>query len=193
MRFKRIFDFFISFFMLLFIGWFIVLLFLLASFDNQSFGLFFQERIGQFGISFKIIKLKTMHDSTQKITFFGKLLRKSKLDELPQLINILLGQMSFVGPRPDVSGYADALQGEDRIILSLKPGVTGLASLKYRNEEQLLARHSNPQLYNDTVIWPDKIRINRWYVTNRTFFMDVKIVFHTVFPFSFDVDGFVGS
>lgn len=191
MRFKRIFDFFISFFMLLFFGWFVVLLFLLASFDTQSFGLFFQERIGQFGKTFKIFKIKTVNDTSKRISSYAKLLRKSKLDELPQLLNILLGQMSFVGPRPDVSGYADALQGEDRIILSLKPGVTGLASLKYRNEEQLLTDQIHPEFYNDTVIWPDKVRINRWYVANRTFFMDVKIVFYTVFPFSFDVDGFI--
>ncbi|WP_438965809.1 sugar transferase [Flavobacterium sp.] len=191
MRFKRIFDFFISFFMLLFIGWFVVLLFFLASFDTQSFGLFFQERIGQFGKTFKIFKIKTVNDTSKRISFYAKLLRKSKLDELPQLLNILLGQMSFVGPRPDVSGYADALQGEDRIILSLKPGVTGLASLKYRNEEQLLADQIHPEFYNDTVIWPDKVRINRWYVANRTFFMDVKIVFYTFIPLSFDVDGFI--
>jgi lipopolysaccharide/colanic/teichoic acid biosynthesis glycosyltransferase len=119
------------------------------------------------------------------------MLRKTKLDELPQLLNILKGQMTFVGPRPDVPGYADKLVGADQIILKLKPGITGLASLKYRNEEQILSQQPNPQLYNDEVIWPDKVRINKWYAENRTLVMDVQILFYTLFPISFDVDRFM--
>jgi lipopolysaccharide/colanic/teichoic acid biosynthesis glycosyltransferase len=101
--------------------------------------------------------------------------------------------MTLVGPRPDVPGYADLLEGADREILQLKPGITGLASLKYRNEETLLASMPNPQEYNDIVIWPDKVRINKWYAQNRTFVMDLQIIFYTLFPVSFDVDRFIGK
>ena len=120
-------------------------------------------------------------------------LRSSKLDELPQLLNVLKGEMTLVGPRPDVPGYADLLQGDDRIILTLKPGITGLASLKYRNEEQLLAQQPNPKQYNDEVIWPDKVRINKWYASNRTFLIDLQIIFYTLIPIPFDVDAFMGD
>ncbi|CAM3965283.1 Sugar transferase [Flavobacterium antarcticum] len=99
--------------------------------------------------------------------------------------------MTFVGPRPDIPGYADELKGADRIILSVRPGLTGLASLKYRNEEYLLAKQSNPLAYNDSVIWPDKIRINKWYVQHRTWWMDVQILFYTVVPVGLDVERFM--
>ena len=99
--------------------------------------------------------------------------------------------MVLVGPRPDIPGYADTLEGEDAIIVTVKPGITGLASLKYRDEELLLANQNNPQRYNDEIIWPDKVRINKWYVYHRTFFMDVKIIFYTLLPFSFDVDSYI--
>jgi lipopolysaccharide/colanic/teichoic acid biosynthesis glycosyltransferase len=110
----------------------------------------------------------------------GEVLRKYKLDELPELWNVLKGDMSFVGPRPDVPGYADKLQGEDAIVLSLKPGITGAASLKYRNEEELLALQDNPQDYNDYIIFPDKVRINKEYIYHRSFIMDLQIIACTV-------------
>jgi len=163
----------------------------ITAIDTQSNGFFTQERIGQYGKSFLIYKLRTLHVKTNKTSLWGRMLRKTKLDELPQLLNILKGQMTFVGPRPDVPGYADKLDGADRIILNLKPGITGLASLKYRNEEQILSQQPNPQLYNDEVIWPDKVRINKWYAENRTLVMDVQIIFLTLFPVSFDVDRFM--
>ncbi len=121
----------------------------------------------------------------------GRVLRKTKLDELPQLFNFLKGEMNLVGPRPDVSGYADLLQGDDRMILSVKPGITGLASLKYSNEEAVLAQQPNPQYYKDAVIWPDKVRINCWYVQNRSWQLDLLILFYTLLPFSIDVDEFI--
>lgn len=163
----------------------------ITAIDTQSNGFFTQERIGQYGKSFLIYKLRTLHVKTNKTSLWGRMLRKTKLDELPQLLNILKGQMTFVGPRPDVPGYADKFDGADRIILNLKPGITGLASLKYRNEEQILSQQPNPQLYNDEVIWPDKVRINKWYAENRTLVMDVQIIFYTLFPVSFDVDRFM--
>ena len=165
----------------------------ITAIDTQSNGFFTQERIGQHGKSFLIYKLRTLHSKTNKTSFWGRMLRKTKLDELPQLLNILKGQMTFVGPRPDVLGYADELVGADRILLTLKPGVTGLASIKYRNEEQILSQQTNPQKYNDEVIWPDKVRINKWYAQNRTFVMDLKIIFYTLFPASFDVESFMGK
>lgn len=169
----------------------LVVFFSITAIDTHSNGIFQQERIGRYGKPFYIYKLRTLHTRTQKISLWGQLLRKTKLDELPQLLNILKGEMTLVGPRPDVKGYADQLVGADQIILQLKPGITGLASLKYRNEEELLAQQSDPLAFNDAVIWPDKVRINNWYALNRNFFMDALIVFYTIFPFPFDVDAFV--
>lgn len=153
--------------------------------------LFRQKRIGQNGKEFTMIKFRSMsavHSGSSvsvagesRITPLGAKLRKYKLDELPELWNVLKGDMSFVGPRPDVPGYADKLQGEDKNILILKPGITGPASLKYRNEEELLALQANPQEYNDNVIYPDKIRINLYYLKNYSFWTDLKIIFCTVF------------
>ena len=170
---------------------FLLLVIAITAIDTQSNGFFTQERIGQYGKSFLIYKLRTLHIKTNKTSLWGRMLRKTKLDELPQFLNILKGQMTFVGPRPDVAGYADKLEGADRIILNLKPGLTGLASLKYRNEEHILAQQTHPQHYNDEVIWPDKVRINKWYAQNRTLIMDLQIIFYTLFPISFDVDSFV--
>jgi lipopolysaccharide/colanic/teichoic acid biosynthesis glycosyltransferase len=143
--------------------------------------LFIQERIGQWGRVFKIYKLKTMHPATAKISSLGRFLRKSKIDELPQLWNVLKGDMSFVGPRPDVAGYYDLLQGEPSRILELKPGITSEASIKYANEETLLEQQENPLEYNDIVIFPDKVRMNLDYYYNRSFFGDMVIIVKTVF------------
>jgi lipopolysaccharide/colanic/teichoic acid biosynthesis glycosyltransferase len=153
--------------------------------------LFTQTRIGYNGIPFTIYKIKTFTEDGTKPTFFGSLLRITKLDELPQIYNLINGDMVLVGPRPDLPGYADALQGEDRIILKVKPGITGLASLKYRNEEAVLARQKDPQQYNDKIIWPDKVRINKWYIQHRTVVMDLLILFYTFIPLPFNVDRFI--
>lgn len=174
--------------LIIFLG---ILLFITTALDTGSSGFFAQQRIGKKGQLFTIYKLRTHHKHSHKVSTWGNFLRRTKIDELPQIINIIKGEMTLVGPRPDVSGYADKLQGEDKIILTLKPGITGLASLKYRNEGTLLAQQFNPQLYNDEVIWPDKVRINRWYAHNRTFVMDLLILFYTFIPISFDVDRFI--
>jgi len=115
-----------------------------------------------------------------RITPVGSFLRKWKLDELPELFNVLIGDMSFVGPRPDVPGYADRLGGEDRKILLLRPGVTGPATLKYLDEEEILSRVPDPQRYNDEVIFPDKVRINLTYLAKFSFAGDLKIIFYTI-------------
>lgn len=149
-----------------------------------------QQRVGRHGELFTMVKFRSMQVGTDassvsvagetRITPLGAKLRKWKLDELPELWNVLKGEMSFVGPRPDVPGYADRLQGEDRVILELRPGITGPASLKYRDEEVILAGVANPQAYNDEVLYPDKVRINREYYYNRTFWGDVIIILMTV-------------
>jgi lipopolysaccharide/colanic/teichoic acid biosynthesis glycosyltransferase len=107
-------------------------------------------------------------------------LRTAKIDELPQLLNVLVGQMSFVGPRPDVPGFADALVGAERVILSVRPGITGPATLRFRNEEEILSLQSDPEAYNREVIFPEKVRLNRQYVESYSFWADLKYIYLTV-------------
>ncbi len=178
---KRIFDILFSLIAIILLSWLLVLCYLIASFDTSSNGFFFQKRVGQFGQLFTIIKLKTLHPQTGKISKIGMFLRKYKLDELPQLINVLFGDMSIVGPRPDISGYYDKLVGEKRKILELKPGITSLASIKYYDEEEILEKQDNPLYYNDTVIFPDKIKMNLDYFYKRSFLLDLKIILKTIF------------
>jgi Sugar transferases involved in lipopolysaccharide synthesis len=149
---------------------------------------YIQERIGQNAKPFKLIKFRTMKGEEEspvaaaelnRITRVGRWLRRTKIDELPELLNIFVGDMSFVGPRPDVAGYADKLEGDDRRLLTMKPGLTGVASLKYRNEEDLLAAQPNPQEYNDKVIWPDKVRLNLLYMERQSLWLDVKVLICT--------------
>ena len=189
---KRIFDIFFAF-IGLFLLWPIILFaWIIASIETRSNGFFLQKRVGKNGKLFTIIKIKTMYEGKNnlstittkndlRITKSGRIFRKLKIDELPQLINILKGDMSFVGPRPDVPGYADKLQGEDRIILTVRPGITGPATLKYKNEEELLAKINNPKEYNDKVIWPDKVKINKEYVKNWSFKKDIYYIIRTIF------------
>lgn len=168
----------------------ILLLVLFASIDTRQFGLFTQERIGKNAKPFLIFKIRSMRgksksfvttEKSHEITALGRFLRKNKLDELPQIFNILTGDMSFVGPRPDVKGYADELKGEDRIILSVKPGITGPAQIAFQNEEEILNQQNNPLQYNDEVIWPQKVKINRHYVENWSFLQDLKYIWQTIF------------
>jgi lipopolysaccharide/colanic/teichoic acid biosynthesis glycosyltransferase len=180
MNLKRIFDLLFSIVWLLFFGWMILLVLLIASMDTRSFGIFTQTRIGQNGKKFKIFKIKSMLDGNKSISKCGYFLRKKKLDELPQLFNIILGHMSFVGPRPDVAGYYNSLQGEERLILKLKPGLTSEASLKYFDEEFLLQQQENPKEYNDTVIFPDKVKLNLDYYYNNSLLGDIKIIYKTL-------------
>lgn len=152
--------------------------------------IFKQQRVGQYGELFTMYKFCSMtvsHSGSSvsvkgesRITPLGAKLRKYKLDELPELWNVLIGDMSFVGPRPDVPGYADKLEGENRRILSLRPGITGPASLKYRNEEELLAEQEDPLKYNDEVLFPDKVKINIEYLDNWSFWNDIQIIIYTV-------------
>ncbi len=179
---KRLFDLFFATLGLLLTLPLLVVLYTIAAIDTQQNGIFSQKRIGQFGIPFTIYKIRTFGRSTEKpISTIGVLLRNSKLDELPQLWNILIGNMSFVGPRPDIAGYYDLLQGEDRKILELKPGITSLASIKYANEDVLLAQQEYPLVYNDTAIFPDKVKMNLTYYYNHSLFGDIEIIWKTLF------------
>lgn len=186
---KRIFDILLAIIGLILGGWLILLGWLICYLDTGENGFFFQRRVGQHGRIFHIIKLRTMNSgvsenpvftSNNKLSNTGRFLRKSKLDELPQLINVLIGDMSFVGPRPDVEGFADLLEGEDRKILLLKPGITGPASLKFADEDNILMMQKDPIKYNSEVIYPEKTKINLWYFYNRNFIYDIKILLSTL-------------
>lgn len=153
--------------------------------------LFRQERVGRQGKLFRICKFRTMSQSKEtgttitvsndpRITKTGKWLRRFKLDELPQLWNVFLGDMSLVGPRPDVSGYWDKLQGEAAGLLALRPGITGPATLAFRHEETLLAQATDPKQYNDEVIFPEKVRLNLEYARTMSLRKDLHYIFQTL-------------
>ena len=188
---KRFFDIFFALFGLVLLSPIICLAFIASSFETLSNGLFIQQRVGRGGKLFNVFKIKTMRtvvgintmvtsSGDVRITKSGAFFRKTKIDELPQLWNVLIGQMSFVGPRPDVPGYADRLQGKDRWVLSIRPGITGPAQLAYKNEEEILANQDDEVNYNDEMIWPDKVRINREYIGNYSFFKDCYYICKTI-------------
>ena len=190
-RIKRAFDILLSIVGVILATPIIIIAIIVASIDTRSFGLFLQQRVGRYGRLFTVYKIKTMRrvdgvDSTVttqddiRITKSGKFMRDTKIDELPQLFNVLLGSMSFVGARPDVEGFADKLEGEDRVILSIPPAITGPASLKYRDEEAILARQENPEEYNREVIWRDKVAINRDYIKNWSLRGDIGYIIKTI-------------
>lgn len=153
--------------------------------------IFRQRRVGRGGRLFTMYKFRSMtvgHGGSSvsvagesRITPLGHVLRRYKLDELPELWNVLIGDMSLVGPRPDVPGYADRLTGADRDVLRLRPGITGPASLKYANEEEILALVDDPQRYNDEVIFPDKVRINLQYYRSHSLAVDIRLILATIF------------
>ena len=189
---KYLFDRIVSFFGLLFLLPVLAIVAILIKCKMPGGPVIFtQTRVGRNGRLFTMYKFRSMtvsHSGSSisvagesRITPLGAVLRKYKLDELPELWNVFMGEMSFVGPRPDVPGYADNLQGEDRLVLKLRPGITGPASLKYANEEEILARVPDPVKYNDEVIFPDKVRINLDYYYNHTFAGDIKLIFQTIF------------
>lgn len=190
MMIKRIFDFTAALFGILLLWPLLIVVAILIKVKMPGPIFFTQKRVGQHGKLFTMIKLRTMKvnhggnsisvKGESRITPLGATMRKYKLDELPGLWNVLRGDMSFVGPRPDVPGYADQLRGDDRRILLLKPGITGPASMKYSNEEEILALQADPVKYNDEVIYPDKVRINLAYLDNQSFLLDLKIIVYTV-------------
>ena len=177
---KRIFDIVFSLTALLLCWGLMLLIWALAATATKSNGLFIQSRIGRYGKPFRIFKFRTI-DSGGLMNTTSIFLRRSKLDELPQVLNVLIGDMSLVGPRPDIPGYYDRLQGEEQKILELRPGITSEASIKYKNEEALLSVQKDPLFFNDNTIFPDKVRMNLDYYYNRSFVGDLKILWKTVF------------
>lgn len=193
---KRLFDFCSSLIGLILLMPILILISITIKISSPGPVLFYQNRVGKDGKIFTLIKFRSMtvqqeSNSTAtargdvRITKIGVFLRKYKLDELPELWNVIKGEMSLVGPRPDVPGYADKLVGKDRNILNLRPGITGTASLKYANEEEILAAQENPQKYNDEVIFPDKVKVNLDYYENQSLWLDIKIIFATIFRTSY--------
>lgn len=189
---KRSFDFLFALLGLVVLGWLILAAYIIATIDTRQNGFFIQERVGRYGKLFKVIKIRTMRDDPRiqtsvtrsgdpRITSVGAFFRKTKIDELPQLFNVLIGKMSFVGPRPDVPGFADFLTGADKIILTVRPGITGPATLQFRHEEDILAQQSDPEHYNLAVIYPEKVRLNRDYVEDYGFLKDIRYIWYTIF------------
>lgn len=193
---KRLFDFCSSLIGFIVLMPVLILISIAIKISSSGPVLFCQKRVGKDGKLFTLIKFRSMtvqqeSNSTAtvrgdvRITKIGVFLRKYKLDELPELWNVIKGEMSLVGPRPDVPGYADKLVGKDRNVLKLRPGITGTASLKYANEEEILATQDNPQKYNDEVIFPDKVKVNLDYYENQSLWLDIKIIFATIFRTSY--------
>ena len=202
---KWLFDRVVSFIGLCLIWWLLIIVAILVKVKMPGGPAFFcQKRVGKDGKLFTCHKFRTMvvrHSGSSvsvsgdsRITPFGAKLRHYKIDELPELWDVLIGNMSFVGPRPDVPGYADKLEGSDRDVLKLRPGITGPATLKYRLEDEMIAgyvasRHAAGDTrpaqdiaveYNDTVIYPDKVRLNCYYYRHYSFVMDIRMIFATV-------------
>lgn len=190
---KRLFDLIFSFFGLLVISPLLLIIAIIIKIDSKGKILYRQERIGKNEIPFKILKFRTMYEGSDKkglltignsdkrVTAFGRFLRKHKIDELPQLINVLKGEMSFVGPRPEVKKYVDMYTNEQREILKVRPGITDVASLEYIDEVEVLAQVGDPEKAYIEVIMPHKIDMNKKYLEHRNLWTDFQLIFRTVF------------
>jgi len=189
---KNIFDFVFGVIGFIILLPFLMIIGILIRIMSPGSVMFEQERIGKDGKPFKILKFRTMVENAEelgpqitigkdmRVTKIGEFLRKYKIDEFPQIINIINGEMSFVGPRPEVKKYVDLYTPEQRKVLSIKPGVTDLASIKFKNENEILAQSQNPERTYTEVIMPEKLRINLDYVENASLLYDVKLIFNTI-------------
>jgi lipopolysaccharide/colanic/teichoic acid biosynthesis glycosyltransferase len=187
---KRAFDLVTASCGLVLLSWLIAIAFVAASLDTRSSGFFRQDRVGRGGRTFRIIKIRSMRNDTAlrtsvttardpRITRLGRFWRRTKIDELPQLWNVLRGEMSLVGPRPEVPGFADLLTGTDALILTVRPGITGPATLYFRDEERLLALQADPEEYNRTVLFPAKVQMNLEYIRTYSFRRDIALLLRT--------------
>ncbi len=188
---KRMFDIIFSFLGLILLLPLLLLIALLIKLESKGSLFYLQTRVGKHNKDFKIFKFRTMFvgsdqkglltlgDRDPRITKTGFFLRKYKLDELPQLINVFIGNMSFVGPRPEVRKYVNYYSQEDLIILSVKPGITDYASIVYRNEAELLKGVNNPEQFYIETIMPEKIKWNKKYINSHNLLTDFKIIFKT--------------
>jgi len=190
---KRSFDILAAGFGLMMFAVPFVVLVMIIRFDSPGPAFFRQWRVGRNGKCFMCVKFRTMYIDSEKagtittanddrITRVGRILRRYKLDELPQLWNVFRGDMSFVGPRPDVPGYWDRLSGDAARVLEIRPGITGPATLKFRDEETILAQVEDPKRYNDEIIFPEKVRLNIRYIENYSFLKDIGYILVTIFP-----------
>ncbi|MDO5980504.1 sugar transferase [Flavivirga spongiicola] len=189
---KRSFDVVFSIMGLFILSPFLILIAVLIKLDSKGPVLFVQGRVGKNNIDFNIFKFRTMRVQSQgkglltlgnndsRITKVGYFLRRYKIDEFPQLINILKGDMSFVGPRPELRYYVNFYSESDMKIFAVRPGITGLASLKYRNEVELLKAAKNPEDFFVNTIIPDKLKYNKEYIRRQNFFFDLKLIGITI-------------
>jgi lipopolysaccharide/colanic/teichoic acid biosynthesis glycosyltransferase len=190
---KRIFDLFFSFLGILFLLPIYIIIAILIKIDSNGDILYKQERIGKNGIPFYVLKFRTMIPNAfskgaltvgsrdPRVTNIGFYLRKYKLDELPQLFNVFLGEMSFVGPRPEVKKYTDLYNAEQKKVLSVAPGITDYASIKFRNENDLLSESDDPEKLYINQIMPEKLNLNLKYINDNNVFKDIKIIFNTFY------------
>lgn len=188
---KRLFDIILSTFGLIVFSPILIVIAILIKLDSKGPVFYRQTRVGKHSEDFKIFKFRTMHinadkmglltvgDRDPRVTKVGYTLRKYKLDELPQLINVFVGEMSFVGPRPEVRKYVDLYSESDAEILNVKPGITDYASIKYRDEAELMKASDNPEKIYIEEIMPEKIRLNKMYIENYGVITDLKIIFKT--------------
>ncbi|MBO7225561.1 MAG: sugar transferase [Bacteroidales bacterium] len=190
---KRLFDITASFFGIIILSPLLIFIGLWVGLSSKG-GVFYKQiRVGKNNKDFKLYKFRSMRVNSDKqglltvgskdsrITKAGYFIRKYKIDELPQLFNVLKGDMSFVGPRPEVRRYVDLYSKEQMKVLSVRPGITDPASIKYRNENDILSSASNPEEYYIQHIMPDKLKINIDYINTQTFIKDIKIIFQTIF------------
>jgi len=191
----RFFDILFSILGLIFLSWLFLIVFILIKLDSRGPIFYMQERIGKDGVPFKLFKLRSMYVNSDKkglqitvgkrdprITKIGYYIRKYKIDELVQLINVLKGEMSLVGPRPEVKKYVDLYTLEQRIVLRVKPGITDYASIKYRNENEILEKQADPERYYIEVVMPEKIKLNMYYLFSNTKVINYfKIISNTLF------------
>lgn len=190
---KRLFDIISSGIGLLCLAPVFVVMAIWIKLDSRGPVFYRQTRVGRYGRDFRIFKFRSMRVGSDKgrqitvgekdprITRFGYFIRRYKIDELPQLINVFLGDMSIVGPRPEVRKYVDLYSEEQRKVFQVRPGITDLASIKYRNENELLSQVDDPDTYYIDVIMPDKLAINLEYIRHQSFMGDIKIIFNTLF------------
>lgn len=189
---KRCFDFIFACFGLVITFPILIIFAILIKIDSKGPVLFIQKRVGKNNKDFNIYKFRTMYtkpeskglltigNSDSRVTRLGYFLRRYKIDEFPQLLNVLFGDMSFVGPRPELRHYVNFYKNEDLLILSVRPGITGLASLEFRNEVELLKKSKNPEDYYITTIIPHKLSLNKTYIKNQSIIYDFKLIFKTI-------------
>lgn len=188
---KRLFDIVCSLFGLIILSPILLIVALWIVIDSPGGVFYCQTRVGRYGKDFHIYKFRSMYTNSDRqglitignrdsrVTRAGYYIRKYKLDELPQLINVLVGDMSFVGPRPEVRKYVDLYNDEQLHVLDVRPGITDAASIKYRNENEILSNQTEPDRYYKEVIMPDKLKINLEYVYNHSFKRDIRLIIET--------------